>query len=91
MPGETVTTSNQFKNVMEAFANVAGMKNGGGRPEMNVKVINNAANDVSASQRMTAEGLEIIVTRIVNKSLGNGSLSAGLLAENSYGRGLSLG
>jgi hypothetical protein len=91
MSGETVTTGKQFQNVMEAFANVANMKNGGGQPQMNVKVINNAANDVSASQQMTAEGLEIVVTKIVEKSLGNGSLSTGLLAENSYTRGVSLG
>jgi hypothetical protein len=88
MSGETVTTGKQFENVMQAFANVANMRGGG--TEMSVNVYNNAANDVSVSQRMTPEGLKIVVTKIVNESLSNGSLSAGLSAEKSYARGPAL-
>jgi hypothetical protein len=90
MSGETVTTSKQFQSAMEAFANVAVMKNGG-QPAMSVKVYNNAANDVSVSHQITPEGLEFTVTQIVNKSFGNGSLSTGLIAEDAYRRGASFG
>ena len=84
---EVVMTNRQFKNNMQAIENLANLKGGG--TQLNVKVINNAANQVSTQQQITPEGLEIVVTGLVNKGLNNGTFDQGLASQQQGLQGLS--
>jgi len=88
MAGEPVLTQKQFGNVMQAFANVANSKMGGEGLVVNVQ--NNAANLVSTDYALDSGVLKMTVTKIVNESLGNGSLDHGLSAQQSNQRGVPL-
>ena len=89
MAGETVTTQKQFNNVMQAFANVANARLGGS--DLNVKVINNAANTVTTSHSLDPEGLRITIDAIVQDSLATGRYDRALGAQRSHAAGLEFG
>jgi hypothetical protein len=92
MSGETVTTGKQFSNIMQAFQNMANMKSGsGGSPEMKVTVNNNAANVVSTSQSMDADGLKIIIEQITGDALSNGRLDNSLALQRAHSGGAIIG
>ena len=88
--GEPVLTQDQFGNVMKAFANVANSRYGGGGTNLTVNVKNNAANMVSTQQSLSPEGLEIVITQIVKKNLGNGGLDDGLALQRSHAGGINI-
>ena len=88
--GEPVLTQDQFGNVMKAFANVANSKYGGGGTSLVVNVKNSAANMVNTEQKLSPEGLEIVITQIVKKNLSNGGLDEGLALQRSHAGGISI-
>jgi hypothetical protein len=88
LAGEKVTTSRQFGDIMQAFANMANMKGGG--EGMNVQVINNASNKVEARPTMTAEGLKLVVTEITKEGFADGSFDHSLAIQQTNSRGISI-
>jgi hypothetical protein len=75
---------------MKAFANVANSKYGGGGTNLVVNVKNSAANMVNTEQKISPEGLEIVITQIVKKNLSNGGLDDGLALQRSHAGGISI-
>ena len=88
--GEPVLTQDQFGNVMKAFANVANSRYGGGGTNLVVNVKNSAANMVNTEQKLSPEGLEIVITQIVKKNLSNGGLDEGLALQRSHSGGINI-
>jgi hypothetical protein len=88
--GEPVLTQDQFGNVMKAFANVANSRYGGGGTNLVVNVKNSAANVVNTEQKLSPEGLEIVITQIVKKNLSNGGLDEGLALQRSHAGGINI-
>jgi len=88
--GEAVLPEGGFQNVMRAFANVANSRYGGGGTNLTVNVKNNAANMVSTEQKLSAEGLEVVITQIVKKNLSNGGLDEGLAMQRSHAGGVNI-
>ena len=87
---EVFMNQRQFQNQMRVTSQLADMKTGNQGISMNVKVINNAANDVATSQNITESGLEIIVTGIVDKQLSKGSLDSALGRQQTQYKGTVL-
>ena len=67
--GEPVLTQQQFSNVMEAFANVAAMKAGGGS-ELSVTVINNSP--ARATAEMDGNVLRVLIEEVVDAGMADG-------------------
>ena len=88
LAGEKVTTDRQFDNIMQAFANMANSRSVGS-PELNVKVINNASNEVNTTQSLSTEGLELVINKIVDKQLSSGRLDNALNRQKTNSLGAS--
>ena len=90
MSGEIVTTAKQFDNVMQAFANMANLKSGGGNTQLVVNVKNNAANMVSTSQSYNDGEFELVINRKMNKMLSEGKFDPGLNAQRQRSGGFAV-
>jgi hypothetical protein len=86
--GEVVSTKGQFNDIMGAFANLASMK--GGDTQLNVKVVNNMGGQAQVSQKITEQGLIVIVDQIVNNGLASGKYQSGIEGNNIRNRGVAL-
>jgi len=84
---EYVLTNRQFQNAMRNTAELAGIKKNNGGLNLDVKVINNAAKDVSVDQRITPEGLEFIVTKIMDKAYTSGRMDNAISLQQSNSQG----
>jgi len=87
MGGEVVQTQRQFQNTMQAISNLAGNRTANGGVQMNVKVENNASNKVKAEPEMTADGLKLVITEIVNEGFGNGAFDMGIAQQQTNQQG----
>lgn len=82
--GERILTKAQS----DALENsIASLGNGGASVNLSVKVINNAANDVSAKTQMTEQGLRVIIDKMVNTSMQQGNYTDSMNIANSRQNG----
>lgn len=61
-----------------------------GNVSMNVKVINNAANEARANPKMTTEGLIVTIDKIVNSSMQQGKYTDSMQIAESQSNGVTL-
>jgi hypothetical protein len=83
---EVVSTPGQFNNTMQAIANLAEMRGGGGATVVQPQIeINNTVSDtVTATARYDPEG---VVIDIVNKAFAEGKLDRGVAGQRQRSRG----
>ena len=91
MAGETVLPQGDFRNVMQAFGNMAGMAYRPAAPEMSVQVINNKAHDTRASTSFDGGKLRVVIDEIVNDGLAKGRYDRGLDQRDMRNGGRRLG
>lgn len=79
--GELILNAKQQRELWE-MANGAS----GGGIGLNVQVKNYASNDVQTSQQLTSDGLEIVITRLMEKKISDGSMNDAITsAQNKMG------
>ena len=81
----------QWKNTMQAMANLANMAYRPTAPEMNVQVINNKAHDTRASTSFDGGKLRVVIDEIVNDGLAKGRYDRGLDQRDMRNGGRRLG
>jgi hypothetical protein len=91
MGGEVVSTPEQFKNIMNAFANVAGADVSKGAGGLTVNIENNAADAASVGKpEFDGNTLRIVVEKIVNDAIGSGRANQAFAQKDSYDNGINL-
>ena len=73
--GEMILNARQQRAM---FDTLNGGGNGGGGTQMNVTIKNTAANVVSATPRMTSQGMEVLIRQTVRKQMENGDYDSSL-------------
>jgi len=87
--GEAVLTQKQFQNTMQAISNLADGRAGGGT-SLVVNIKNSASDKVTATPKITPEGLEVFIEGVVDKGFGDGTFDRGISIQQSNSRGKSL-
>jgi hypothetical protein len=82
--GEMVLNAAQQKALWESIGNGA-VK---GDVSMNVKVINNASNEVRSNARLSQEGLVVTIDKIVNSSMQQGKYTESMNIAQSQSQGV---
>lgn len=60
---------------------------GGSDVSMNVKIINNASGEVSATPKMTEQGLQVTIDKMVNSSMKEGNYTDSMNIAQSRAKG----
>lgn len=77
--GEMILNRTQQRHLFDSInSNSIGTK-----PQMNVKIFNSAANEVSATPQITEDGMRIMIRKIVNDDIGSGRMNKSLIAAQS--------
>jgi len=84
--GEAVLTQRQFQNTMQAISNLANTKTGSAEGLV-VNIHNEASDKVTATPRITPEGLEVVIEGIVNKGFEDGTFDRGIASQQTSLRG----
>jgi hypothetical protein len=82
--GERILTQAQSKALENSIASLG---SGGGGVSMNVKIINNASGEVSATPKMTAQGLQVTIDKMVNSSMKEGNYTDSMNIAQSRAKG----
>lgn len=82
--GERILTQAQSKALENSIASLG---NGGGGVFMNVKIINNASGEVSATPKMTEQGLQVTIDKMVNSSMKEGNYTDSMNIAQSRAKG----
>lgn len=85
--GERILTQAQSKALENSIASLG---SGGGGVSMNVKIINNASDEVRAQSQLDMDGLKITVDKLVNTSFQQGNYTDSMNIAQSRQNGVKL-
>jgi myosin heavy subunit len=85
--GERILTQAQSKALENSIASLG---SGGGGVSMNVKIINNASDEVRAQSRLDMDGLKITVDKLVNTSFQQGNYTDSMNIAQSRQNGVKI-
>jgi len=91
MAGETVLPQGDFRNVMQAFANLANMAYRPAAPAYKVDIHNTASRDVKASASFDADGLKVVIKKLVGNEIANGGFDNDFNKRDMRNNGRGLG
>jgi hypothetical protein len=87
--GEVVQTSAQFKSVMDAFSNLAGM-NGPSAAAPTIVINNNAPGARADQPQIDNNKIIVTIRQIVSETIASGEANGAFARKDSYDRGQSL-